>query len=155
MLRRPPRFTRTYTLLPYTTLFRSAIGLDRIVDVAVGVLQVADLAVNLAVAGPQGQRALQVFQCQLGAAIRTVDIGYADVGVGGERRVLKRAGVLLDRLGRLAAHAIHIAASEDELLQAWVHPRRPVAGIRRVLVRHGISHLPRSAHSRPANPGHA
>src|SRR3546814_13546697 len=24
MLRRPPRFTRTYTLFPYTTLFRSA-----------------------------------------------------------------------------------------------------------------------------------
>src|SRR3546814_16367836 len=26
MIRRPPRSTRTYTLFPYTTLFRSAIG---------------------------------------------------------------------------------------------------------------------------------
>src|SRR3546814_18369761 len=26
MTRRPPRFTRTYTLFPYTTLFRSALG---------------------------------------------------------------------------------------------------------------------------------
>src|SRR3546814_810799 len=26
MIRRPPRFTRTYTLFPYTTLFRSEIG---------------------------------------------------------------------------------------------------------------------------------
>src|SRR3546814_4892331 len=54
------------------------------------------------------------------AAIRTVDIGDADVGVGGKRRVLKRAGVLLDRLGRLAAHAIHVAEGEAELVQAWV-----------------------------------
>src|SRR3546814_1388484 len=26
MIRRPPRSTRTYTLFPYTTLFRSAVG---------------------------------------------------------------------------------------------------------------------------------
>src|SRR3546814_4535323 len=30
MIRRPPRSTRTDTLFPYTTLFRSAIGVDRI-----------------------------------------------------------------------------------------------------------------------------
>src|SRR3546814_6333293 len=30
MIRRPPRSTRTYTLFPYTTLFRSAGVLDRI-----------------------------------------------------------------------------------------------------------------------------
>src|SRR3546814_12107922 len=41
--------------LPGLQLRRLAIGLDRIVDVAVGVLQVADLALNLAVAGPHGQ----------------------------------------------------------------------------------------------------
>src|SRR3546814_8610522 len=29
MIRRPPRSTRTYTLLPYTTLFRSAAGRPR------------------------------------------------------------------------------------------------------------------------------
>src|SRR3546814_19146440 len=29
MIRRPPRFTRTYTLLPYTTLFRSELGAKR------------------------------------------------------------------------------------------------------------------------------
>src|SRR3546814_17314030 len=29
MIRRPPRSTRTYTLFPYTTLFRSARGLRR------------------------------------------------------------------------------------------------------------------------------
>src|SRR3546814_7741629 len=30
MIRRPPRSTRTYTLFPYTTLFRSALGGDRL-----------------------------------------------------------------------------------------------------------------------------
>src|SRR3546814_5686427 len=29
MIRRPPRSTRTYTLLPYTTLFRSHLFIDR------------------------------------------------------------------------------------------------------------------------------
>src|SRR3546814_11710760 len=28
MIRRPPRSTRTYTLFPYTTLFRSGLGID-------------------------------------------------------------------------------------------------------------------------------
>src|SRR3546814_16812171 len=30
MIRRPPRSTRTYTLFPYTTLFRSQLKMDRI-----------------------------------------------------------------------------------------------------------------------------
>src|SRR3546814_14009765 len=32
MVRRPPRSTRTDTLFPYTTLFRSVVGRDRIHD---------------------------------------------------------------------------------------------------------------------------
>src|SRR3546814_13395705 len=32
MIRRPPRSTRTDTLFPYTTLFRSARGADAIID---------------------------------------------------------------------------------------------------------------------------
>src|SRR3546814_3052615 len=147
MIRHPLTSNRTDTRFPYTPLFLSS------VYVAVGVRQVADLAVNLAGAGPQGQRAMQVFQCQLGAAIRTVDIGDADVGVGGKRRVLKRAGVLLDRLGRLAAHAIHVAEGEAELVQAWVHPRRAFAGIARVLVRLGIARVLEVANLRPADTG--
>src|SRR3546814_4128927 len=31
MIRRPPRSTRTYTLFPYTTLFRSMIGLSGLI----------------------------------------------------------------------------------------------------------------------------
>src|SRR3546814_9339878 len=46
MIRRPPRSTRTDTLFPYTTLFRSAEilrELDRFVDDALGVLRIAQL----------------------------------------------------------------------------------------------------------------
>src|SRR3546814_10282435 len=32
MIRRPPRSTRTYTLFPYTTLFRSRLALSAVVD---------------------------------------------------------------------------------------------------------------------------
>src|SRR3546814_3258058 len=32
MIRRPPRSTRTYTLFPYTTLFRSNCALDRLLS---------------------------------------------------------------------------------------------------------------------------
>src|SRR3546814_4819149 len=35
MIRRPPRSTRTYTLCPYTTLFRS-LGIHRTVDAQIG-----------------------------------------------------------------------------------------------------------------------
>src|SRR3546814_4651041 len=50
MIRRPPRSTRTDTLFPYTTLFRSA--LDGLVDFAVAAedaraLQLHDLTVGL------------------------------------------------------------------------------------------------------------
>src|SRR3546814_20500924 len=37
MIRRPPRSTRTDTLFPYTTLFRSALGLATPMSVMVGV----------------------------------------------------------------------------------------------------------------------
>src|SRR3546814_13317977 len=47
MIRRPPRSTRTYTLFPYTTLFRSSIAVLRRVQfedaVAVGVVHVDDV----------------------------------------------------------------------------------------------------------------
>src|SRR3546814_18540923 len=36
MIRRPPRSTRTYTLFPYTTLFRSCYGLARLQNIFCG-----------------------------------------------------------------------------------------------------------------------
>src|SRR3546814_18477121 len=44
MIRRPPRSTRTDTLFPYTTLFRSAEDLDRAVDLGIAADQRIDLA---------------------------------------------------------------------------------------------------------------
>src|SRR3546814_9886594 len=75
MLRRPPRSTRTDTLVPYTTLFRSAAG---VVGDALGMVagghgddaaprlvgsQVAEAHVGAAVL--EGARALQVLQLQV------------------------------------------------------------------------------------------
>src|SRR3546814_4485542 len=38
MLRRPPRSTRTDTLFPYTTLFRSLVGVGQVLDLETGIL---------------------------------------------------------------------------------------------------------------------
>src|SRR5690606_39341771 len=63
-----------------------AVGGDGLVEVPAGVLLVADLAIGIAIARAQRQRAPQVFQRQVGAAIAAVDAGDADVRVGGEDR---------------------------------------------------------------------
>src|SRR3546814_2547340 len=60
MIRRPPRSTRTDTLFPYTTLFRSAIGhhhqVERAVGLAAGVVEQAVVGVHIddVAAGMQG-----------------------------------------------------------------------------------------------------
>src|SRR3546814_16298232 len=51
MIRRPPRSTRTDTLFPYTTLFRSQPG-DRIVDIGCGT---GTLAIALKVGEPESE----------------------------------------------------------------------------------------------------
>src|SRR3546814_4365649 len=43
MIRRPPRSTRTDTLFPYTTLFRSTLGFCGGIDLVVDVGDVADI----------------------------------------------------------------------------------------------------------------
>src|SRR3546814_11046341 len=51
MIRRPPRSTRTDTLFPYTTLFRSAYGRRRFLDRARSGDGIDDLWQELAAAG--------------------------------------------------------------------------------------------------------
>src|SRR3546814_20632842 len=83
MLRRPPRSTRTDTLFPYTTLFRSlgAAGLD--------------LAAHPApqVDFPTGRAAQGVLVADLGAA-RTAAASARRAGIGAHRGKESRPGAL-------------------------------------------------------------
>src|SRR3546814_11397537 len=51
MIRRPPRSTRTDTLFPYTTLFRSRAELDLAIEEALAMLDPDTVAVSLKAAG--------------------------------------------------------------------------------------------------------
>src|SRR3546814_2726433 len=70
MFRRPPRSTRTDTLLPYTTLFRSG---DRVAQV--------ELALDQVVPGRR-RRVLEVRHEDAGAAVQRVDDHLAVDGAG-------------------------------------------------------------------------
>src|SRR3546814_10510498 len=48
MIRRPPRSTRTDTLFPYTTLFRSYGGRNREIDVAFDLVRLQAFSISLA-----------------------------------------------------------------------------------------------------------
>src|SRR3546814_2559891 len=47
MVRRPPRPTRTYTLFPTTTLFRSRYGADRVPPLAVNLTKTLPVAAGI------------------------------------------------------------------------------------------------------------
>src|SRR3546814_6359170 len=108
MIRRPPRSTRTDTLFPYTTLFRSRLAAaDRS---AVGI---ADLRVAVAAGGFAGQRevdrAVRVQRPRV-PAVEFAQVGRHQRGVGqaGCRIVLgepgNRAGLGHGRLERSEEH---------------------------------------------------
>src|SRR3546814_11826057 len=64
MIRRPPRSTRTDTLFPYTTLFRSAWLADA--DIAAAVLRVVADAHDVAARQPQAARPLNLEEEEFG-----------------------------------------------------------------------------------------
>src|SRR3546814_17259292 len=112
MIRRPPRSTRTDTLFPYTTLFRSGRALAHRLHEGVGdqhaVMQVQRLAVEVA-AG------LADFE-------ELLDFGMQDVEIAGRRAAPQRA--LADRK-REAVHHPHegndaagLAVEADRLADA-------------------------------------
>src|SRR3546814_6681890 len=88
MIRRPPRSTRTDTLFPYTTLFRSA------------VLRIVDLRSNVLAADPRlGEHALGLFDAGKGVAAELagdggvelefqpcLDLIFADESLGQDRK---------------------------------------------------------------------
>src|SRR3546814_7616027 len=77
MIRRPPRSTRTDTLFPYTTLFRSFLGgaVDTVDIIARVVKPVAHLLPRQAAAlgSSPGQRLVDDLQSLSGAAIGSVE----------------------------------------------------------------------------------
>src|SRR3546814_6879601 len=98
MVRRPPRSTRTDTLVPYTTLFRSTVGahqMHRVVGAAEGAGALAHLVGDDPVAALGGQLPAGVRQQVLGLGGEADDQarplvprgGEAgqDVGIAGER----------------------------------------------------------------------
>src|SRR3546814_14769679 len=119
MIRRPPRSTRTDTLFPYTTLFRSALGLavDR---------PGAGVVVRLA--------ALRV----------AVDVGHdaeAEVRVLVEqaaRRLVVLAQVVLDE-GRVAQRTLQVAAHRLAPRRAGIGGDRVMAVGRKLL--QGVAHV--------------
>src|SRR3546814_11655170 len=82
MIRRPPRSTRTDTLFPYTTLFRSHLLGDRVeavelgLDVADGLLDVLQDGLSLA----QGRLLLEHPDGRLGIEDRVPVVGLLEAG---------------------------------------------------------------------------
>src|SRR3546814_18823439 len=106
MIRRPPRSTRTYTLFPYTTLFRSVAGVVGRIFV-VGVDDVADLGGQF-----QGARVAHRLLGELGEAGIAVDEARCHaIGRGELRRVGGRRPLLV---GQRLPQAVHRALARPE-----------------------------------------
>src|SRR3546814_7810582 len=114
MIRRPPRSTRTDTLFPYTTLFRShlaGVGVEQRLHVAgVGGLR-RRLAILLAVGLHEDLRALVL---QRPVPVR----GAEDALDGGAGALGHQAGV--PRNHDLAALAVDLLAAQPEIGRAHV-----------------------------------
>src|SRR3546814_12842556 len=109
MIRRPPRSTRTDTLFPYTTLFRSALAQTRKVDVADAA--VADVAGELApVIRSAATPAAAVAVADDDAALDLVTVALAvDVGHFGDVGSAITAAAAFDGAYALAHGAAAIA----------------------------------------------
>src|SRR3546814_18313474 len=97
MLRRPPRSTRTDTLFPYTTLFRSP-ALPTLVDM----IEAADKPVIAAIHGTALGGGCEVaLGCHYRIAVPSAKLGFPEVklgllpGAGGTQRAPRLAGVPL------------------------------------------------------------
>src|SRR3546814_18014803 len=99
MIRRPPRSTRTDTLFPYTTLFRSGHA-DRLAER--GIARQRDLQLAMLVAD-QPLLAPRLFPCRVRRAARGAgDLGVARVGLAreGEPEPRRREHLCPPEIGR-------------------------------------------------------
>src|SRR3546814_10740304 len=120
MIRRPPISTRTDTLFPYTTLFRSVAQLMRLAHAALGgqPQPVGEVIVERAMDRAERHPALR-------AARRLLARGVGIVAVGDLTKVTRALlGRALDRIGLLAIH---------ELEHRVVRHHRPTSKRMRVL----------------------
>src|SRR3546814_13269302 len=100
MIRRPPRSTRTDTLFPYTTLFRSRIAIDGPAIAAIArsfaklpapvrhadrIDRPRETEVRFGFADEHGRAAIAgvAIDCRLGRAIGAIAFGFGGLGVGG------------------------------------------------------------------------
>src|SRR3546814_5512786 len=87
MIRRPPRSTRTYTLFPYTTLFRSVLGVAG--EMVVGVLRQegGERLLGTGIVGlPQQPEGIVVLLLRRGAGQRGATRGDSRALLAGRRR---------------------------------------------------------------------
>src|SRR3546814_10427307 len=98
MIRRPPRSTRTYTLFPYTTRFRSVCGLHRALDAQLALAVPVDANAHAV----DGQRVAErdQFMGALDGHGAGDDRGLDDAALG----ALQPAGAQLRRDGRRELH---------------------------------------------------
>src|SRR3546814_11509430 len=95
MIRRPPRSTRTDTLFPYTTLFRSALELDRAdqpVPRQFGVVAQAGLP-----HGRQLEVRVHAVDQEATAATRATARNVLVVGIAAERRIRRIGRAVLQQ----------------------------------------------------------
>src|SRR3546814_9736234 len=99
MIRRPPRSTRTDTLFPYTTLFRSELDALRqrqrfgVVD-GVGLSAHVHLPrIRARLAAATGFLFTTESATDLGAGGADIDVGNTTIGAGGRKKALGRAQV--------------------------------------------------------------
>src|SRR3546814_2069663 len=103
MIRRPPRSTRTDTLFPYTTLFRSGQALAEGLDVAeeLVLVRLAARQVQFAQAAAVGGNGLGAVPVQVVAVgdlpLQRDAVGRRRLGGQGERLVDRQQVVLVDR----------------------------------------------------------
>src|SRR3546814_11295123 len=107
MIRRPPRSTRTDTLFPYTTLFRSAV-LDEI-DIG-AVVEAAHAVIGLAECGQHDDAAIET-TADFAGEIKAVAVGQAGVEDDDGRRLAAlegRAQLAGDRKGGVEGKGVSV-----------------------------------------------
>src|SRR3546814_1863184 len=112
MIRRPPRSTRTDTLFPYTTLFRSGISSDLPGQVTAQVTQnVYDSPTGRILLIPQGSRLIGDYDSQVAYGQRRVLLAWSRLILPDGR------SIILDR--QPAGDAAGYAGLEDRVNQHW------------------------------------